>query len=65
MQEAYLRLPMDIDEAESLLLSAAVVGYVFEAYEMPQAFDAFLKEKKLALDMDYELLLKKHDCSLR
>ena len=65
MQEAYLRLPMDIDEAESLLLSAAVVGYVFEAYEMPQAFDAFLKEKNLALDMDYELLLKKHDCSLR
>lgn len=63
MQEAYLRLPMDIDETESVPLALAVVRYVFDAYQMPEAFVAFLKEKGLALEDGYELLLEKHDCS--
>ncbi len=63
MQEAYLRLPMDIDETECIPLAIAVVRYVYEAYEMPKAFDAFLKEKNLAPEAGYELLLEKHDCS--
>ncbi|WP_075878074.1 hypothetical protein [Merdibacter massiliensis] len=63
MQEAYLRLPMDIDETECDALALAVVKYVFGAYQMPQAFAAFLEEKDLAFDNGYELLLEKHDCS--
>ncbi len=63
MQEAYLRLPMDIDETECVPLSLAVVEYVFYAYQMPEAFTAFLKEKGLAFEDDYELLLEKHNCS--
>ena len=63
MQEAYLRLPMDIDETESIPLELAVVRYVFDAHQMPEAFTAFLKEKGLAFANGYELLLEKHDCS--
>ena len=63
MQEAYLRLPMDIDETECIPLALAVVEYVFDAYQMPEAFAVFLKEKGLAFTYDYELLLEKHNCS--
>ena len=63
MQEAYLRLPEDIDESESLMLAMAVAAYVFQAVQSAEAFDRFLQEHGLSFDADYELLLERHECS--
>ena len=63
MQEAYLRLPEDIDESESLMLAMAVADYVFQAVQSAEAFDRFLQEHGLSFDADYELLLERHECS--
>lgn len=63
LQEAYLRLPEDIDETEAPAAAQAVAGYVFEANGMPEAYAAFQKEKGLASRCGYELLLKKYEGS--
>ena len=61
VKEAYLKLPFNIDEDESLPLAVAVVKYVFYAYGEQPAFEKFLVEKALAQSSGYELLLNKHD----
>ena len=63
MQEAYLRLPEDIDESESLMLAAAVAEHVFLAAQREDDLDCFLQEHALPPDADCELLLNRHECS--
>lgn len=61
VKEAYLKLPFNIEEEESLDLALAVCQYVFEASGEKDAFEAFIVEKGLAQTGGYELLLKEHD----
>lgn len=61
VKEAYLRLPFNIEEEESLDLALAIAQYVFVANEEKEAWICFLEEKGLAQICGYELLLCKHD----
>lgn len=61
VKEAYLRLPFNIEEDESLDLALAIAGYVFMANGEREAWEVFLEEKGLAQKCGYELLLNKHD----
>lgn len=61
VKEAYLHLPFNIDEDESLPFALAVSDYVFAAHQEQAAFEVFVSEKGLAKYRGYELLLWKHD----
>lgn len=61
VQEAYLRLPFNIEEDEALALATAIAQYVFLANEEKAAWERFCEEKGLARMDGYELLLRKHE----
>ena len=61
VKEAYLKLPFNIESDEAMDLACAIACYVFRANDDIEGMQQFLKEKGLAMQGGYELLLNTHE----
>ena len=61
VKEAYLRLPYNIEEEDTLGIALGVAHYVFKAHDQKDDFNRFIDEKNLAWNSGYELLLSRHE----
>ncbi|MCI9293396.1 MAG: hypothetical protein HFF02_08915 [Erysipelotrichaceae bacterium] len=59
LEEAYLMLPMNIEETESELIAHAIAKYLFSAIGFAQNYDAFREFHQLPETITYDLLLQK------
>lgn len=60
-KESYLLLPQNIETDESESIALAIVEYVYKANHAENDLNCLIKEKALAQNSSYELLLYKHD----
>lgn len=60
VKELYFRLPFSVEEEECRYLTTAISAYVYESLGDKDQFDAYIKEKDLAMYVGYDLKLKEY-----
>lgn len=60
IKEAYLRLPINLDEDEAIPLAQAIVAYVYKASQNEEGYQHFLQMYQLTQETGQPLLLSKY-----